>query len=80
MDKSYLILTDSGGKTELTERIEARVSKIIRVDPDIIIVTEIRKLLEDKKAYQNMTTNVNPYGDGHLANRIVEIIFSKILS
>lgn len=95
MDKSYLILTDSGGiqeeapslgkptlvlreKTERPEGIEAGVAKIVGVNRDTI-VTEARKLLEDKCVYQNMSEKINPYGDGRSANRIVDLILSKII-
>jgi UDP-N-acetylglucosamine 2-epimerase (non-hydrolysing) len=34
-------------------------------------VDETRRLLEDREAYEAMANAVNPYGDGHAAERIV---------
>ncbi len=90
MLQSYLILTDSGGiqeeapyfhkpvlvlrnTTERPEGIEAGVSKLIGTETEII-VNEVTKLLTDQDAYQKMSQQANPYGDGHAAERIVELL------
>ncbi len=96
MDRSYLILTDSGGiqeespslgkpvlvMREVTERpegIEAGVVRLVGVNKDTIINETIR-LLENANEYKNMSERQNPYGDGHAAKRIVEVIKTKIAS
>jgi UDP-N-acetylglucosamine 2-epimerase (non-hydrolysing) len=94
MNKSYLILTDSGGvqeeapslgkpvlvlrkTTERPEAIEAGTAKLVGTDRDAIL-NEATKLLTDAKAYRDMATKVNPYGDGKAAGRIVDIIVKSI--
>jgi UDP-N-acetylglucosamine 2-epimerase (non-hydrolysing) len=89
MSRSYFILTDSGGVQEeapslgkpvlvmrdVTERpevVESGNVKIVGTDCDRII-SETKKLLEDKEIYKRMTNTSNPYGDGHAAERIVKI-------
>ena len=90
MKNSCLILTDSGGVQEeapslgkpvlvmrdTTERPEAVASgtvKIVGTDSDVI-AKEARRLLTDDKEYSKMAAAVNPYGDGHAVDRIVEIL------
>ena len=90
MDRSYLVLTDSGGvqeeapalgkpvlvMREVTERPEGIEAGVARlVGADRQrIVENLEELLTDKKAYTAMTVSKNPYGDGHAAERIVGII------
>jgi UDP-N-acetylglucosamine 2-epimerase (non-hydrolysing) len=38
------------------------------------IVAEAEKLLKDEDSYQRMTQAQSPFGDGHAAERIVEIL------
>ena len=90
MKRSFLILTDSGGiqeeapslgkpvlvlrtRTERVEAIEAGTAKLVGTDPDRI-VEETEQLLHDPIAYARMAQARNPYGDGHAAERIVEIL------
>ncbi|MGB9872846.1 MAG: non-hydrolyzing UDP-N-acetylglucosamine 2-epimerase [Anaerolineae bacterium] len=90
MARSYLILTDSGGiqeeapslgkpvlvlreVTERPEGVEAGVLKVVGTGMERI-VTEAARLLEDETAYRAMAQCRNPYGDGHAAERIVEIL------
>jgi UDP-N-acetylglucosamine 2-epimerase len=90
MSKCYLILTDSGGvqeeaptlgkpvlvlrsTTERPEAIEAGTGKLVGTSR-IEILHEAQKLLSDRKAYEEMSTKANPYGDGKSAGRIVDII------
>lgn len=86
MNRSYLIITDSGGVQEeapslgkpvlvmrdTTERPEAVEAGTVRlVGTDCArIVSEARSLLEDTEAYQRMALAHNPYGDGRAAQRI----------
>lgn len=87
MNRSYLILTDSGGvqeeapslgkpvlvMRETTERPEAVKAGTVRlVGTDMNrIVTEAVRLLDDPQAYATMSRAHNPYGDGHATDRIV---------
>ncbi len=90
LKRSTLVLTDSGGLqeeapglgvpvlvlrevTERPEGVEAGTVKLVGADPDRIIA-ETRRLLDDPAAHAAMARAVNPYGDGHAAERIVEAI------
>ncbi|MBI1803944.1 MAG: UDP-N-acetylglucosamine 2-epimerase (non-hydrolyzing) [Ignavibacteriae bacterium] len=93
MNKSYLILTDSGGVQEeaptlgkpvlvlrkTTERPEAIEAGTAKlVGTDRdTIVREGQRLLSDANAYREMATKANPYGDGKAAGRIVDILLSR---
>ena len=90
MEKSTVVLTDSGGIQEeapglgkpvlvmrdTTERPEALESGTVHlVGTDYDkIVNEVSTLLDDSKAYEKMSKAVNPYGDGRACMRIVDII------
>ncbi len=90
MSKAYIVLTDSGGIQEeapglgkpvlvmrdTTERPEALASGIVHlVGADYNkIVNEVSTLLDDAEAYNKMSKDVNPYGDGKACRRIVEIL------
>ena len=87
MEKSSIVLTDSGGIQEeapglgkpvlvmrdTTERPEALLSGTVRlVGTDYDkIMTEVSTLLDDHEAYNEMSKSVNPYGDGKACERIV---------
>jgi len=90
MNQVDLVLTDSGGVqeeapslgkpvlvmrdvTERMEGVEAGVSILIGTDAERI-AAETSRLLSDGAAYQQMVTAHNPYGDGHAAERIVDVI------
>lgn len=91
MEKSSLVLTDSGGVQEeapglgkpvlvmrdTTERPEAVAAGTVKlVGTDYNkIVSEVSLLLDDKKAYEKMSKAVNPYGDGKACERIVRKFF-----
>lgn len=90
MNRSYLIITDSGGIQEeapslgvpvivtrnTTERPEAVDSgTVILVGNDIIkIENEVSKLIEDKNYYETFQNKSNPYGDGYASQKILEHI------
>ena len=93
MSESYLILTDSGGvqeeapslgkpvlvlrqTTERPEAAEAGVARIIGTEHGSI-VREASRLLEDASAYCAMAHAVNPFGDGHAADRILDVLASQ---
>jgi UDP-N-acetylglucosamine 2-epimerase (non-hydrolysing) len=89
-----IMLTDSGGvqeeapalgkpvlvmreTTERPEGVEAGTARLVGTCADTI-VTEISTLLDDKAAYEAMARAHNPFGDGHAARRIVEILGREI--
>lgn len=87
MKRSTLVLTDSGGiqeeapglgkpvlvlreVTERPEAVEAGTARI--VGPNRLRIVEwTRRLLDDACEYDKMAHTVNPFGDGHAANKIV---------
>lgn len=88
MEKSTLVLTDSGGIQEeapslgkpvlvmrdTTERPEALAAGTVRlVGTDYDRITgEVSRLLDDKAYYESMNRAINPYGDGLACGRIVQ--------
>ena len=90
MEKSTIVLTDSGGIQEeapglgkpvlvmrnTTERPEALEAGTVKlVGTDFNrIVEEVSRLLEDQSYYGVMSEAVNPYGDGKACRRIVNFI------
>ena len=93
MDRSTLLITDSGGVQEeapslgkpvivmrdTTERPEAVEAGTVKlVGTDrAAIVREANRLLDDKAAYEAMALAHNPYGDGQAAARIRDILKSN---
>ena len=90
MARSAIILTDSGGIQEeapslgkpvlvlrdTTERPEAVASgtvKLVGTD-EVKVYNTAYKLLTDEEAYREMAESINPYGDGHTSERIVQAI------
>ena len=86
MNRSYMVLTDSGGlqeeapslgkpvlvlrnKTERPEAIQAGTARLVGTNTQRI-VQETECLLNNSAAYEQMANAVNPYGDGHAAERI----------
>ena len=90
MEKSTVVLTDSGGIQEeapglgkpvlvmrdTTERPEALKSGTVHLvgTNHDLIVSEVSTLLDDAKAYERMSKAVNPYGDGKACSRIVRAL------
>jgi len=89
MEKSTLVLTDSGGIQEeapglgkpvlvmrdTTERPEALEAGTVKLVGTNydMIVSEVSALLDNQEYYNAMSKAVNPYGDGIACNRIVEL-------
>ena len=88
-----LVLTDSGGLqeegpalgkpvlvlrqvTERPEAIEAGTARLVGTEP-ARIEAEVQRLLEDPAAYAAMAHAVNPFGDGHAAEKIVEALLGS---
>lgn len=90
MEKSTIVLTDSGGIQEeapglgkpvlvmrdTTERPEALEAGTVKlVGTDYDkIMSEVSALLDDEKYYDKMSKAVNPYGDGLACERIVNVL------
>jgi UDP-N-acetylglucosamine 2-epimerase (non-hydrolysing) len=93
MEKSHIVLTDSGGIQEeapglgkpvlvmrdTTERPEALESGTVKlVGTDYDkIVNEVSELLEHTESYHKMSQAVNPYGDGKACQRIVMLFTNR---
>ncbi|MCD6099987.1 MAG: UDP-N-acetylglucosamine 2-epimerase (non-hydrolyzing), partial [Candidatus Marinimicrobia bacterium] len=94
MNRSYLILTDSGGiqeeapslgkpvlvLREITERPEAVEAGTVKVvgRKREDIVRVTNLLLDDKTAYNRMARAINPYGDGKAAQRISSVLHERL--
>jgi UDP-N-acetylglucosamine 2-epimerase len=95
MRHATLILTDSGGvqeeapafgkpilvlrtTTERPEGVEAGTAKLVGTARGRIR-DEALHLLTDPDAYAQMARAVNPYGDGHAAERIREILATQLV-
>lgn len=95
MKRADIILTDSGGvqeeapalgkpvlvmraETERPEAVDAGVVRLVGTDR-ATIVRELSVLMDDPVAYRSMARGVSPYGDGHAAARIVEILQRSLL-
>ena len=94
MNRSYLILTDSGGIQEeapslgkpvlvmrdTTERAEGVQAGTLKLvgTNEEKIYKNFNLLLESEKDYTSMSRAVNPYGDGYASKRIADIIENVI--
>lgn len=90
MKRCYLILTDSGGVQEeapsfrkpvLVLREVTERPELVEANAGIVVGTEARSivdaaahLLTDLDEYARMSAAENPFGDGHAAERIVDIL------
>jgi UDP-N-acetylglucosamine 2-epimerase (non-hydrolysing) len=90
MKRCTLLLTDSGGlqeeapglgkpvlvlreTTERPEAVEAGTAKLVGTHPPTVVAAA-SELLSDEGAYAAMAKAVNPFGDGHAAERIAQIV------
>jgi UDP-N-acetylglucosamine 2-epimerase (non-hydrolysing) len=88
--RSHLLLTDSGGlqeeapslgkpvlvlrdTTERPEAVAAGTAKLVGTKSENIFVAAA-ELLNDPDAYEAMANAINPFGDGHAAERILQIV------
>ncbi len=93
MRRSALVLTDSGGiqeeapamrkpvlilrtVTERPEVIESGFGRLVGTDRDAI-VSAVTSVLGNPAVYRAMTSGENPFGDGHAAEKIVDIIAER---
>jgi len=90
MNKSYLIITDSGGvqeeapalgkpvlvTREVTERPEGIKAGTAKLvgNDKYTIIKEVTKLLNNKDYYSSISRAVNPYGDGLSSQKVVKIL------
>jgi UDP-N-acetylglucosamine 2-epimerase (non-hydrolysing) len=90
LNRSYIVLTDSGGLQEeapalgkpvlvlreTTERVEAIHAGTARLvgTNPATIIAQVENLLCNTSAYTSMAKAVNPYGDGYTAERICRIL------
>jgi UDP-N-acetylglucosamine 2-epimerase (non-hydrolysing) len=96
LHRARLLLTDSGGlqeeapalglpvlvlreTTERPEAIEAGVAKLVGLGRTRI-VAEAVQLLDSPEAWGAMAKGASPYGDGHAAARIVEVLLTGSLA
>ncbi|MFY0475807.1 non-hydrolyzing UDP-N-acetylglucosamine 2-epimerase [Achromobacter marplatensis] len=96
MQRSYLILTDSGGVQEeapylgkpvlvmrdVTERPEAvQAGTVALVGTDTRrIVAEVTRLLDDPGLHASFSRRINPYGDSQASQRIVDALCGRAVS
>lgn len=90
MDRSYLILTDSGGvqeeapslrkpvlvmrdTTERPEAVDAGGVELVGASSGSI-VRAVSRLLQDSSEYARRQIDVNPYGDGNAAGRVMDLV------
>lgn len=94
MNRSYIILTDSGGVQEEapslgkpilvlrenTERPEAIDAGTVKLvgTDKSVIFNEAKLLLTDPTSYKKMSEAVNPYGDGTASKKIADYLLSKL--
>ena len=93
MRRSVMVLTDSGGiqeeapamrkpvlilrtVTERPEVIESGFGKLVGTDREVIVDEAIR-VLSNPAVYRSMTSGDNPFGDGHAAEKIVDILAER---
>lgn len=94
MEKSTIVLTDSGGIQEeapglgkpvlvmrdTTERPEAvEAGTVVLVGTDYdAIIKHVSELIESPQRYKEMSQAVNPYGDGHACERIISTFLQNL--
>ena len=93
MGRARFILTDSGGiqeeapslrkpvlvmrdTTERPEAVDVAAVKLVGTNSERIVL-EATRLLDDAVEYARMTVGQNPYGDGHAAARIADVVANR---
>lgn len=96
LNRSYMILTDSGGIQEeapslgkpvlvmrdTTERPEGIAAGTLKLvgTEEETIYSTFKELLNNKEEYEKMSRASNPYGDGTACKQIVNILVDKLLN
>ena len=95
LSRCYMVMTDSGGiqeeaphfgkpvlvlrtETERPEAVDAGTVKVVGTDENAIY-KQAKELLDNVDSYEKMAKAVNPYGDGHASERIVEALLQNNL-
>jgi len=90
MQRCYLLLTDSGGlqeeapslgkpvlvlreTTERPEAVTAGTARLVGTNPKTVVAIA-SDLLANPASYKAMANAVNPFGDGHAAERIEQLV------
>lgn len=95
IEKSTIILTDSGGLQEeapalnvpvlvlrnKTERPEGVTAGTLKVigTDKNAVIREVSRLIENKEEYDKMSQAKNPYGDGTASKKIIEVIYNYFI-
>lgn len=96
MSRCFMVMTDSGGiqeeaphfgkpvlvlrtETERPEAVDAGTVKVVGTDTENII-REAKGLLDSKEEYLKMARALNPYGDGHASEHIVDAIQKQLMN
>ena len=74
LGKPVLVLGETSGRPEA---IDAGTVQLVGTNPEQMVSTA-SVLLSDRFAYQGMASAINPFGDGHAAQRIVKIVGSYL--
>lgn len=94
ISRCFMVMTDSGGiqeeaphfgkpvlvlrtETERPEAVAAGTVKVVGVE-EADIYQEAKQLFDESSAYNCMAQAVNPYGDGHASERIVEVLLNVV--
>ncbi|CDZ75548.1 putative UDP-N-acetylglucosamine 2-epimerase [Peptoniphilus sp. ING2-D1G] len=94
MSKVYLVITDSGGiqeeapalgkpvivvreETERMEGVLANTAALVGSDYNRVY-KNFKELLDDTEKYKKMAHAINPYGDGHAAGKIIDILEKEL--
>jgi len=94
MKKSYFIITDSGGvqeeaptlkkpvlvirkKTERMESVDYGISKLVGTDTKNIL-DNVSGILDNEENYRKMISEMNPYGDGHASEKILDFLLKRL--
>ena len=94
IDRSYFIITDSGGVQEeapslgkpvlltrdTTERPEALDAGTVKLvgTNTALIIKEAQLLIDDQEAYRRMSRASNPYGDGFACKKVIEFLKATV--
>jgi len=62
--------------TERPENVESGTARIVGSDRERI-VSNVRRLIENRDEYSVMSRATNPYGDGKAAKRIVNALLER---
>ena len=74
LGKPTLVMRET---TERLEAIEAGTARLVGTERNQI-VSETERLLHNEDAYKSMSQANSPFGDGHSAKRIVDILLDRI--